>query len=174
MARNARVPVLSALAFVTVALLVACGLSGPEQQLLEVFFMASRVRDNASLANSAAVSFDARTAGTVQSFDITEISAEEHRPLRLAELQEEEAKAIQDDADFTQEKLAYQDQNIEAIRRVEAATGPLTGKDAQAEVAWTKWSEDQVAHTKRVSDARARVRAEIGLAVSSLTHPGRV
>jgi len=133
-----RVPVLSALAFVAVAQLVACGSSEPERQLLETFFRASRVRDNASLANIAAVSFDARTSGTVQSFDITETSAEEHRPLRLAELQEEEARAIQDDADFTQQKRAYQDTNIEAIRRVEAAKGPLAGKDAEVQVAWTK------------------------------------
>lgn len=173
MTRNTRVPVLSALAFATVALLVACGSSGPERQLLENFFRASRVRDNASLANIAAVSFDARTSGTVQSFDITEMSAEEHRSLRLDELQAEEAKAIQDDADFTRQKRAYQDSNIEAIRRVEAATGPLSGKDAEVQAAWAAWSEDRVAHTKRVSDARAQVRAEIGLAVSSLTPPGR-
>ncbi len=61
----------------------ACGAAGPEQQILEIFFRASRLRDSAVLANVAAVSFDPRTEGTVQDFTIANISTEEPATKRV-------------------------------------------------------------------------------------------
>jgi hypothetical protein len=64
-------------------LAAACGSSGPEQQILTNFFRAARVRDNTTLANISAVSFDARTIGTVQDFEITNAGEEQRRQLQI-------------------------------------------------------------------------------------------
>ena len=159
------------------ALLVsACGSTPPEQQVINNFFRASRVRDNATLANLAAVSFDPRTQGTVQDFEITNVGQEERRHLQIKELTEAEQKAKQDDVDFAKKKKVYQDANIEAIERVvkaERAGTPIAKKDAEVQAAWQKWREEQAQYQKRLSEARAKLATERALAVNSLTAPGR-
>ena len=52
----------------------ACGASHPEQQPLQQFFRASGMRDDQTLSNFAAVSFDPKTDGTVTAFTITSVS----------------------------------------------------------------------------------------------------
>lgn len=174
--RQARVLVLLASAFGGFALAAACSAAGPEQQILTTFFRASRVRDNATLANLSAVSFDPRTDGTVQDFTVTSVGTDEKRPMQIRSLMQEEEAARQADADFSTRKRAYQDANLEAIQRVmkaEAAKQTLRGKDAEVQAAWAKWRDDQSRHQKRLSDARERLSNERALAVSSLTAPGR-
>jgi hypothetical protein len=58
-------------------LAAACSSSSPDQQLLLDFFRAARLHDTTTLANIAAVSFDPRTAGSVQQFTITGIGSEQ-------------------------------------------------------------------------------------------------
>jgi hypothetical protein len=161
-----------------VALLTAaCGAGrSPEEQVLTNFFRASRVRDNATLANLSAVSFDARTDGTVQDFEIVNIGDEQKRTLQIKQLADEEDKAKQADAEFAKKKREYQDANLEAIERVvklERSGGTARGKDAEVQAAWTKWRNEQSQYQKRVSEARARHANERALAVTSLTAPGQ-
>jgi hypothetical protein len=166
------VPVITACAL----LAVACGSSSPEQQVLTNFFRASRVRDNATLANIAAVSFDPRTEGSVQDFDVTNIGEEQRRTLQIRQLTEEEEKAKQADAEFAKKKKEYQDANLEAIERVvkaERSGATVRGKDAEVQAAWTKWRNEQSTYSKRLSEVRAKLANERALAVNSLTAPGR-
>ncbi len=156
-------------------LAAACSSPGPEQQILTNFFRASRVRDNATLANMAAVSLDPRTEGSVQEFEITGVGEEQRRQLQIKQLMDEEAEARQADAEFAKKKRVYQDANIEAIERVvkaERANQPVRGSDAEVQAAWTKWRDEQSQYQKRVSEARSKASAERGIAVSSLTAPG--
>jgi hypothetical protein len=155
----------------------ACSMGrAPEEQVLTNFFRASRVRDNATLANLSAVSFDARTDGTVQDFEIVNVGEEQRRTLQIKQLAEEEEKAKQDDAAFAKKKREYQDANLEAIERVvklERSGGTAKGKDAEVQATWTKWRTEQSQYQKRVSEARARHANERALAVNSLTAPGQ-
>jgi hypothetical protein len=157
-------------------LVTACGSAPAEQQVLNNFFRASRVRDNGTLANIAAVSFDPRTDGTVQDFDIANVGEEQRRTLHIKQLIEEEEKAKQADADFAKKKKEYQDANIEAIERVvkaERAGATVRGKDAEVKAAWTKWRDEQAQYQKKLSEARTRLSNERALAINSLTAPGR-
>ena len=157
-------------------LAAACGSNAPEQQVLTNFFRASRVRDNATLANLTAVSFDPRTDGTVQDFDIVSVGEEQRRTLQIKQLTDEEEKAKQADADFAKKKKEYQDANLEAIERVvkaERSGGTVRGKDAEVQAAWQKWRTEQSAYQKKASEAKAKLANERALAINSLTAPGR-
>jgi hypothetical protein len=157
-------------------LAAACGSTPPEQQVINNFFRASRVRDNATLANLAAVSFDPRTQGTVQDFEIVNAGEEQRRTLQIKQLAQEEEKAKQDDAEFAKRKKEYQDANLEAIERVvkaERSRATVRGKDAEVQAAWAKWREEQGQYQKRLSEARSKLANERALAVNSLTAPGR-
>lgn len=157
-------------------LAAACGSSGPEQQILTNFFRAARVRDNTTLANISAVSFDARTIGTVQDFEITNAGEEQRRQLQIKQLMDEEVQAKQADDEFAKKKKEYQDANLEAIERVvkaERSNQKLSGKDAEVQAAWTKWREEQGQSSKRLSEARAKASNERAQAAASLTAPGR-
>jgi hypothetical protein len=177
MLRTLTALVLQAPAIAGFALLAAaCGSSPPEQQVLNNFFRASRVRDNATLANLAAVSFDPRTQGTVQNFEIVSSGDEQRRSLQIKQLIQDEEKAKQDDAEFAKKKKQYQDANLEAIERVvkaERARAPIPKKDAEVQAAWSKWREEQGQYQKRLSEARSKLANERALAVTSLTAPGR-
>ncbi len=74
-------------------LAAACGSASPEQQLLTNFFRAARVRDNTTLANIAAVTFNPRTEGTVEDFEVVTVGPEQRRPVQIRALLDEEAKA---------------------------------------------------------------------------------
>jgi hypothetical protein len=72
---------------------VSCGGATPEQQLLTNFFRASRVRDNATLSNIAAVQFNPRTDGSVQDFEITSVGADQRRALQIRQAMDEAGPA---------------------------------------------------------------------------------
>ncbi len=157
-------------------LAAACGSRPPEQQVLTNFFRASRVRDNATLANISAVSFDPRTEGTVQDFEIVGAGEEQRRVLQIKQLAQDEEKAKEEDAAFARKKKEYQDANLEAIERVvkaERSGGTVRGKDAEVKATWTKWRDEQSQYHKRLSEARAKHANERAIAVNSLTAPGQ-
>jgi hypothetical protein len=157
-------------------LAAACGSTSPEQQVISNFFRASRVRDNQTLANLAAVSFDPRTQGTVQDFEVVSSGEEQRRALQIKQLMQEEEKAKQEDAEFAKRKKEYQDANLEAIERVvkaERSKAAVAKRDAEVQATWSKWREEQAQSSKRLSEARAKHANEKALAVNSLTAPGR-
>lgn len=154
----------------SLALLVGCS-GPPEGKILQDFFRASRLRDNTTLGNFATVSFDPRTDGVVQDFEIIEISAERRRPLPLRQFAEELEKARAADAQFTEEKRAYQNANITAIDRImkaEASDRSPAARDLPVKAAWDKWVADAAMHTKAVSDAQYQLSANSGIVELSL------
>jgi hypothetical protein len=161
----------------TALVAAACGGRAPEEQVLNNFFRASRVRDNSTLANIAAVSFDPRTDGVVQDFEVVEIGQEQRRSLQIKQLMDEEEKARQEDAEFAKKKREYQDANLSTIEKVikaeRAGQTNFRGKEAEVHAAWTKWRDEQSQYQKRLSEARSKVANERAMAISSLTMPGR-
>lgn len=176
--RIAALVLLAPLAAGTALVASACSMTrAPEEQVLTNFFRASRVRDNTTLANIAAVSFDPRTDGVVQDFEVVEIGQEQRRTLQIKQLMDEEEKARQDDAEFAKKKKEYQDANLATIEKVikaeRAGNTNFRGKDAEVHAAWTKWRDEQSQYQKRLSEARSKVANERAMAISSLTMPGR-
>jgi hypothetical protein len=163
---------ISALALACVA--AACGSSAKEEAQIRQFFRASGLRDSQTLANFAAVSFDPREEGVVQSFTITNVSEERKQPLELKALAKahDEAKAAQDE--FSKRKREYQTANEEAIDRVlkaERSNASLKGKDAEVQTAWTKWRTETQDYAKKVSEARTKLQAQRPVAELSVDNP---
>jgi hypothetical protein len=155
---------------------IACGSTPPEQQLLTNFFRAARVRDNTTLGNIAAVNFNPRTEGTVEDFEIVSVSAEQRRPVEIRGLIEEEAKAKEEEAEFSRRSAEFQAANKEAISRVakaESAQQPVRGADAEVLASITRWRTEQAQYSRKLSDARTRLTRERGQVAGSLTPPGQ-
>ena len=163
-------PMLAAVAVLT----GACGASHPEQQQLQQFFRASGMRDDQTLANFAAVSFDPKTDGSISNFTIVSVSEPRIEPMRFKDL----SKTLQDaeaaDKEFSERKKAYQDSHAEALKRVlaaEAGGKKATGADAAVQTEWTKWREDSNTSVKKVSDARSALQNATPIAEMSLSTP---
>lgn len=170
MIRPQRSFVLGLSALAATLLSVACS-SAPEQQVLQQYFTASRMRDNVTLGNIATVSFDPMERGSIQSFDIVSASMEEKRPLRVKELAAAEEAARLADEEFNKKKKEYQDANLRAIERVVAAEQKrvaLRGPDLAIQQAWTKWRDDSGEYAKKLTDARRALSDERILATPSL------
>ncbi len=160
---------------VLAALTVGCS-SPPEDALLRQFFRASQLRDNGTLSNFAAATFDPRTDGVVTSFDIVSVGEERKMPLALQDLAKAHESARQADDEFNKRKKSYQDSNLDAIERVlkaEAAGRPATGKDAAVQAAWRKWRDEASVSAKTVSEARNKLNADRPIAELSLQQGGQ-
>jgi len=165
---------LAPLMFAAAGVTGACGASHPEQGLLQQFFRASSMRDDATLANFAAVSFDPKTDGTVAAFTITNVSDVKTEPMQFKTLQKALDDAQAADKDFSEKKKAYQDSHADALKRVvaaESANKKLSGADATVQTEWTKWREDSNASVKNVSNARAAMQNASPIAEMSLGNP---
>ena len=151
-------------------LIVACS-GGAEQKILDDFFRASRLRDNTTLGNFATVSFDPRTDGAVQKFDVVSISEERVRPLPLKQYAQQLADAKAAEEAFSAQKRAYQNANIAVIDRVtkaQASGKAVAPKDKAVADAWAKWTSDAATHNKAVSDAQRQLGANSGIAELSM------
>lgn len=162
-------------AFMLCALAVlAVGCSGgPEQAILRNYFTASRVNDSATLGNIAMVRFAPDQEGTVQNFSVENV-VEEIRALRMQEMSQALEDATNFEDEFTDQKIAYQDENVEAINRVleaEGGDGDVARRDLEVQEEWTKWRDDTMAHAKAVSDAQAQLTEETAVAELSLFDP---
>jgi hypothetical protein len=158
----------------TAVLSGACGASHPEQQQLQQFFRASGMRDEQTLANFAAVSFDPKTDGQVTAFTIESVSEPRVEPMKFADF----SKALDDaqaaDKEFSDRKKAYQDSHADALKRVLAAeaTGKkAAGPDATVQTEWVKWRDDSNTSVKKVSDARSALQNATPIAEMSLSTP---
>jgi hypothetical protein len=146
----------------------------PEEKILRDFFRSSRLRDNTALGTFATTTFDPRTAGQVQSFEIVEIGAERTVDLPLHEYVEAVAAAQRAEQAFSKEKMAYQKANLPAIERVvlaERRQQPVGRRDLPVQTAWNKWRADAAHHMKAVSDARLKLRSVRGVVELSLSNP---
>jgi len=153
--------------------LAAC--STPEQPILNQFFTASRLRDTTSLANFTTVAFEPNVQGIIISFDITNVTAEQRKPLELRTLAKAHEEAEVADTDFSKRKFAYQNEHIDAIKRVlkaEREQGKVAGKDAEVQVAWSKLVEDGAAISRKVVDAKRKLASEKAIVDMSVNGTG--
>ena len=155
--------IVSAAALLGLALIGSACSSAPEEPLLRQFFRASQLRDNATLANFSAATFDPRTDGVVSGFDIVSVGEERRQPLMLKDLAATADQARIADEEYSKKMKEYQDANLAAIERVlkaETAGQPVAGRDAAVQAAWRRWRDEASASSKVVSDARAKLSAE--------------
>ncbi|MEO2197503.1 MAG: hypothetical protein ABGY72_15625 [bacterium] len=161
-----------ALFAVSLTLLVsACGGAGPEQTLIRTYFNASNVGDRGSLVNITMFRWNADEKGTVTAPSVNSVSEERSRPLRVKDLIQAVADAQTAEEAFTQEKIAYQDENFEAINRVleaERDDEAVASRDGDVQEAWTDWRSRTMEHSKTVSDARQALSAEEDTATLSI------
>ncbi len=153
---------------------LACS-SGPEQPILNQFFTASRLRDTSSLDSFSTTIFEPRTDGTVMTFSITSVGPEQRTPLTLKALQQAFNDADGEETAFDQRKVAYQNENMDAITRVldaEDKGAELKGKDAQVQAEWTKFRQDRMAINKKVTEAKDTLAAAARVVELSVQTPG--
>jgi hypothetical protein len=157
---------------------LAAACSRPEeQQFITQFFRAARARDNTTLAMMSAVSFSPREQGTVESFDITQVSEETRRPLSFRTLIEAERKATQDRQEFTKKKIEYQNANLPALESIvkmeRDPKAKMTPAQMKMKADWDKWRAETTNYEKAYTAARSAVAAAIGPAEASLMQPGQ-
>ena len=168
-----RVYLLASMVLAAAALGACSSQYASEENLVRQFFRASGLRDSATLANFATVSFDPKTEGTVGTgdFEVTAVSPERSEPLRVVELDRALKDAESANKAFNEKKKAYQDANADAIDRVlkaESGGRKVTGRDAEVQAAWTKWRDESSAEAKKVSSARAALANSRPIAEMSL------
>ena len=152
----------------------ACGSSGEEKTLLNKYFMASKIADNMTLQNIATVTFDPKTDGQMQSFNIVSVGEPKSVPLELKAHAAELKVVVDEEKAFTEKKKKYQDDNTEAIDRILKAEGknqPVKGKDAEIKKEWDKFLEEQAVISKKLSEARRHANAGRGIVEISTQDP---
>lgn len=175
---RAKATVLAMAAIAPMALLiVGCGSRPPEQQLLNQFFRAAKARDNATLALMSAVTIDPREKGTVESFTITNVGAEQKTPIDLKAMVEANAKAKAAEAEFQARKKEYSSANMDVIDQIlkleKDPKAKLTPAQLTVKTAWDKWREETATFQKQVSEAREALAHGSGVPEASLTQPGQ-
>lgn len=159
-----------------VALEVACS-RPPEQQMLTQYFRAARNRDNTTAAMMSAVTLDPRQQGSIESFDITSVGAEQRSPLSLKALLDAAEQARTAEAEFQKQKRAYSNANLKTIEEVlkleSDPAAKLTPQQAAVKPVWDKWRADTATFVRNLTAARAAVTAATGPVEASLTQPGQ-
>ena len=155
-------------------LVSACGGGGEEQTLIRTYFQAARVNDRASLGNIAMFLWNSDERGTVSRPRVQNVAEEQRRPLRMQELSQVLAEARAAEETFTEEKVAYQDENFEAINRVleaERDGDDVRRRDLEVQEAWTDWRERTMEHSRTVAAALDELNAEQAEAELSMFDP---
>jgi hypothetical protein len=159
-----------------VFLAAACS-GGDEERFIMQFFRAARARDNTTLALMSAVSFSPREQGTVEDFEVTNVSEETRRPLEFKSLIEAERKVTEERQEFTKKKLEYQNANIGDINAVvkleRDPKAKMTPAQLKVKAEWDKWRADTSTLEKAYTSARTARADAIGPAEASLTQPGQ-
>ena len=154
--------------------LTGCGGGGEEGALLTRFFTASRLGDRTTSGNIAMVAFDPDEDGSVSNIDVTSVSEEQRRPLRMRELADELVQAQADEQEHASRMRAYQDENLEAISLVieaERAGDDVARSDQAVQVAWTTWRAEAQQRSRSVSDAQGALNDESQVAEVSAYDP---
>ena len=155
-------------------LVSACGGGGEEQTLIRTYFQAARVNDRTSLNNIAMFLWNAEVQGTVSRPRVQNVAEEQRRPLRMQELSQALAEARAAEETFTEEKVAYQDENFDAINRVleaEREGDDVRRRDLEVQEAWTDWRERTMEHSRIVAAALDELNSEQAEAELSMFDP---
>ena len=153
------------------AVVAACGATGPEQTLIRTYFNASNVTDRGSLANITMYAWNVREKGTVTGPTVNSVGEERSRPLQVKELEQAVADAVAAEETFTQEKIVYQNENFDAINRVleaEREEADVASRDSEVQEAWTDWRARTMENSKAVSDSQQAVSVERNTAYLSV------
>ena len=92
----------------------------------------------------------------------------------MLELNQALAEARQAEEVFTEEKVAYQDENFDAINRVleaEREGDDVRRRDREVQDAWTDWRERTMEHSRTVAAALDELNAEQNEASLSMFDP---
>jgi hypothetical protein len=175
--RRLRAVLMIALLLAPLAILAAACSRPDEQQFLTQFFRAARGRDNTTLAMMSAVAFSPREQGSVDDFEITQISEERRTPLDFKSLVEAERKATQDDEEFRKRKIEYQNANLPALETIvkleRDPTAKMTPAQLKMKAEWDKWRADTTMHQRAIAAAKTAFSNATGPAEASLTQPGQ-
>ena len=175
--RRTRAAVAIAFLISPLALLAAACSGGDEERFIMQFFRAARARDNTTLALMSAVPFTPREHGTVESFEVKQVSEETRRPIEFKALIEAERKITEERQAFTKKKIEYQNANLPAIETVvkleRDPKAKMTPAQMKMKAEWDKWRADTTNLEKAYTSARSAVAAAIGPAEASLTQPGQ-
>lgn len=148
-----------------------------EQQFLTQFFRAARARDNTTLAMMAAVSFDPREKGSVDSFEIKQVSAEQRTPLDFKALIAAQRKATEENEEFIKKKIEYQNANLPALEVIvkleRDPKAKMTPAQLKMKAEWDKWRADTGMYQKAIASAKTAFSSSTGTAEASLTQPGQ-
>jgi hypothetical protein len=165
------------LACAVASLAALAGCSGAaEQPILNQFFMASRLRDNATLGSFSTVAFEPNAQGIVTSFTITSVSPEQRKPLPLKSLAAAEDQAKAADAEYSKRKEDFVAQDEDAVERIAKAgrEAKLKGKDAELQASWFKLVDEGVSIARKITDAKRALAAQsavVDVSVSDPRHP---
>ena len=154
--------------------LAGCGGGGQERDLISRFFSASRMGDRTTTGNIAMVAFDPDDDGSVANIDVTNVTEEQRRPLRMRELADAVAQAQADEQDHDAQMKMFQDENFDAIARVieaERAGESVASRDEEVQSAWSTWREETQVRARNVSDAQNTLLEESQLAEVSAFDP---
>jgi hypothetical protein len=123
------------------------------------------------------VAFDPREEGSVDDFEITQVSEERRTPLDFKALREAERKATEADAEFRKRKIEYQEANmpvLEVVVKLERdPAAKMTPAQMKVKQEWDKWRADTTMHQKAVTAAKTAFANATGPAEASLTQPGQ-
>jgi hypothetical protein len=165
------IPLLASMAIVP----MACSRGGGEDQLLDRFFRAARSRDNMTLGNIAAVSFNPNQQGVVERFTVTEVSPEQRRAIDFRQLTQAHAEALAEEEAFSRRMQEFHSANVETISRVAQARDSgreLRGADAEVYSAMEQWRDEQNEYSRRLSEAQSRLSRDRAQVVNSLSPAG--
>ena len=163
------------LVLVATALRLQPGARVPRKRNCSVISSAPRgCRDDLTLGNFATATFDPRTDGVVESFDVTSVGDEKVTPVPLKQYVKdiEDAKAA--DTDATTKRREFYNANSAAIARfakLEAGNKPIPPKDQPLKSTWDKWVQEGNDKRKAVSDAQRKLGDARGMAELSLSRP---
>ena len=168
-----RVSVLLAASLTTLIPLFAGCSGAAEQPILNQFFTASRLRDNTTLDGFSMVALDPQKQGTVTSFSITNVSAEQRKPLTLRSLAKAHDDAKAEDTALNTRRETFQQANDEAVQRVVKAgrTAKLKGGDADVQASWFKMLDEGIELSRKVADARRKLATESAMVKMSVADP---
>ena len=158
----------------TSGVLLGCGGGGAEASLIRTFFTAARYDDRVTLGNMAMVGFPPSERGIVRTFDVTMVSEEQVRPLRLRDLVRAVEEAEAADVEFRARKKMYQDENTEAIVRVleaESDGEDVSSADEEIQDAWSQWRSEERQSATTVSAAQNELNEESQVAQASTFEP---
>jgi hypothetical protein len=177
MTRSTRATLAITLLIAPLALLAVACSRPAEQQFLTQFFRAARARDNNTLAMMSAVAFDPRNQGTVDSFEIKQVSDERRTPLDFNALLTAQRNAVEADEEFKKRKIEYQNANLPALETIvkleQDPKAKMTPAQLKMKAEWDKWRQDTAMHQKAITASRTAFSNATGPAEASLTQPGQ-